>query len=97
MDVESNLAQIALIFLRPCAFECHLACARAVAAGKSAEPGDVTEALQILTKAAAQVVKRLSNRRNTDEDLETLRKAVAQAEQTLAALECPLPPSRLKA
>mgnify|MGYP007037740310 CR=1 FL=1 len=62
-----------------------LAMARAVAAGKSAEPGDVMEALQILTKAAAQVVKRLSNRRNTDEDLEMLRKAVAQAEQTLGA------------
>jgi hypothetical protein len=71
--------------------------ARAAAAGKSTEPDDVRVALQVLAEAAAQVVKRLSNRRNTDEDLETLRKAVAQAEQTLAAMECPLPPSRLKA
>ena len=73
-----------------------LAMARAAAAGKSTEPDDVREALQVLAEAAAQVVKRRSNRRNTDEDLETLRRAVAQAEHTLAVQECPLPPSRLK-
>jgi hypothetical protein len=60
-----------------------LAMARAAAAGKSAEADDVRETLQILTEAAARMVKRLSSRRKTDEDLEILREAVAQAERTL--------------
>ncbi|MFO0700335.1 MAG: hypothetical protein U0236_14010 [Nitrospira sp.] len=61
-----------------------LAMARAVAAGKSAEPGDVRETLRMLTEAAARVVKRLSTQRKTDEDLERLRRAVVQAERTLS-------------
>lgn len=64
-----------------------LAMARAKAAGESAEAGDVMETLQILTKAAARVVTRLSSRRKTDGDLETLREAVAQAERILSAKE----------
>ena len=62
-----------------------LAMARAAAAGKSAGPDDVRETLQILAEAAARVVKRLSNRRRTNEDLEALREAVARAERTLSA------------
>jgi len=61
-----------------------LALARAVAAGKAAEPGDVTETLQILTEAAARVVKRFSSGRKTDKDLKTLREAIAQAERALS-------------
>jgi hypothetical protein len=61
-----------------------LAMARAVAAGKSVEPGDVIETLHILTEAAARVVKRFSNQRKTDGDLETLREAIVQAERTLS-------------
>ncbi|HMS85710.1 MAG TPA: hypothetical protein PKD12_18865 [Nitrospira sp.] len=61
-----------------------LAIARAVAAGKSAEPGDVMETLHILTEAAARVVKRFSHQRKTDGDLEKLRAAIAQAERTLS-------------
>ena len=64
-----------------------LAMARAVAAGKSAEPGDVRETLQVLAKAAAQVVKRLSHQRKADKDLQTLREAIAQAERTLSESE----------
>ncbi|MBH0208871.1 MAG: hypothetical protein A4C66_04665 [Nitrospira sp. HN-bin3] len=74
-----------------------LAMARAVAAGKSPAPGDVVETLQVLTEAAARVVKRLANRRKTDRDLETLREAVAQAERILSVQECHLSPSKLKA
>lgn len=64
-----------------------LAMARAVAAGKSAEPGDVMETLQVLAKAAAQVVKRLSHQGKADKDLQTLREAIAQAERTLSKSE----------
>ena len=64
-----------------------LAMARAVAAGKSAEPGDVRETLQVLAKAAAQVVKRLSHQGKVDKDLQTLREAIAQAERTLSKSE----------
>lgn len=64
-----------------------LAMARAVAAGKSAEPGDVMETLQVLAKAAAQVVKRLSHQGKADKDLRTLREAIAQAERTLSKSE----------
>ena len=64
-----------------------LAMARAVAAGKSAEPGDVMETLQVLAKAAAQVVKRLSHQGKADKDLQTLREAIAQAERTLSESE----------
>ncbi|MBL8037818.1 MAG: hypothetical protein JNN16_09985 [Nitrospira sp.] len=64
-----------------------LAMARAVAAGKSAEPGDVMETLQVLTKAAARVVKRLSNTRKPDGDLKMLQAAITQAERTLAVHE----------
>ncbi|CUS31604.1 hypothetical protein COMA1_10182 [Candidatus Nitrospira nitrosa] len=64
-----------------------LAMARAVAAGKSAEPGDVRETLQVLAKAAAQVVKRLSHQGKADKDLQTLREAIAQAERTLSKSE----------
>lgn len=73
-----------------------LAMARAMAAGKSAEAGDVLETLQVLTEAAARVVKRLSNRRKADEDLEILREAVAQAERTLSVQGDPLLPGQLK-
>lgn len=73
-----------------------LAMARAVAAGKSAESADVTEALQVLTKAASRVMKRLSNRRNTDGDVETLRAAIARAEHTLSIQEHALSPRMLK-
>lgn len=73
-----------------------LAMARAVAAGQSAEAGDVMETLQVLTKAAARVLKRLSYRQNTDGDVETLRAAIARAEQTLSVQEYPLSPSKLK-
>ncbi|MBL8074808.1 MAG: hypothetical protein JNL29_10595 [Nitrospira sp.] len=69
-----------------------LAMARAMAAGKSSEAGDVLETLQVLTEAAARVVKRLSNRRKADEDLEILREAVAQAERTLSVQGDPLLP-----
>jgi hypothetical protein len=61
-----------------------LAMARAVAAGKSAEPGDVIETLHILTEAATRVVKRFSTQRKIDGDLEMLREAIAQAERTLS-------------
>ncbi|MBS0151947.1 MAG: hypothetical protein JSR31_13490 [Nitrospira sp.] len=61
-----------------------LAMARAVAAGKSVEPRDVMETLHVLTEAAARVVKRFSNQRKPDGDLEKLRDAVAQAERTLS-------------
>lgn len=64
-----------------------LAMARAVAAGKSAEPSDVRETLQVLAKAAAQVVKRLSHQGKADKDLQTLREAIAQAERTLSKSE----------
>jgi hypothetical protein len=64
-----------------------LAMARAVAAGKSAEPSDVRETLQVLAKAAAQVVKRLSHQGKVDKDLQTLREAIAQAERTLSKSE----------
>lgn len=64
-----------------------LAMARAVAAGKSAEPSDVMETLQVLAKAAAQVVKRLSHQGKVDKDLQTLREAIAQAERTLSKSE----------
>lgn len=60
------------------------AMARAVAAGRSGEPGDVMETLQTLTEAAARVAKRFSNQRKTDGDLEKLREAIAQAERTLS-------------
>lgn len=73
-----------------------LAMARAMAAGKSSEAGDVLETLQVLTEAAARVVKRLSNRRKADEDLEILREAVAQAERTLSVQGDPLLPGQLK-
>ncbi|MDH4154396.1 MAG: hypothetical protein OEV01_11480, partial [Nitrospira sp.] len=53
--------------------------------------------LQALAHAAAQVVKRFSNRRKPDGDLETLREAIAQAERTLAAQEYPLLPSKPRA
>lgn len=64
-----------------------LAMARAAAAGKSAEPGDVMETLQILAKAAAQVVKRLSHQGKANGDLRTLQEAIAQAERTLSKSE----------
>lgn len=73
-----------------------LAMARAVGAGKSAEAGDVMEALQVLTAAADRVVKHLSNKRKTDGDLEILREAVAQAERMLSAQKYSLSPSKLK-
>ncbi len=73
-----------------------LAMARAVAAGKSVESSDVLETLRVLTEAAARVVKRLSDRRQTTGDLETLRAAIAQAERTLSVQEYPLPPGKLK-
>lgn len=73
-----------------------LAMARAIAAGKSAEADDAMKTLQVLTEAAARVVKRRSNRRKTDGDLEILRQAVAQAERMLLAQEYPLSPSKLK-
>jgi hypothetical protein len=61
-----------------------LAMARAAAAGKSAEPGEMMETLQVLTEAAARVVKRLSNRQKADGDLAALREAIAQAERLLS-------------
>jgi hypothetical protein len=61
-----------------------LAMARAVAAGKATESGDVKETLLILTEAAARVVKRLSSKRKPDGDLKRLREAITQAERALS-------------
>jgi hypothetical protein len=74
-----------------------LAMARAVASGKSPEAGEVKETLKVLAEAAARVVTRFSKRQKADEDLEMLREAIAQAEQTLSLEEYPLSPGKPKA
>lgn len=62
-----------------------LAMARAAAAGKPTERGDVRETLQRLTQAAARIVNRLPGARKGDKDLTALRDAIAQAERVLSA------------